>query len=1589
MPLSCAAFAESVQQLGLLDESEATAFRQELPAEKRDDAQAFARLLIDKEKLSKFQAANIYQGKGAGLLFGDYLVIDRIGAGGMGQVFKATHRRMDRLVALKVMSTASMNNADAVKRFEREVRAAAKLAHPNIVHAYDAGSQDGVHYLVMELVNGPDLSSLLKSQGKLPVKKVADMIAQAARGLAFAHGQGVVHRDIKPSNLLVDASGTVKILDLGLARLDGSDEQSKHDAELTKTGALMGTVDYMAPEQALHTRHADARSDVYSLGCTMFRLLTGEQLYSGESTVEKILAHRSNPIPSLWQRRPEVPPALDGLFQRMVAKRPDQRPSMQEIADTLGALDYGSASSSGINLSAPLPVPMASGPGSSVSGLSLPGSAGLMPSHSSTNLGGETALGFPMQPLTAVPVPPPLPPSAGRFSPPPPAMAKKFVAGSQEPSFARMAVIAGGATVVVVLTLWYLFGRPVETTMTEGVREDTTTAVAVLPSVSTPSVAVPTTSASAAATAAATTTISDSKPPVASSTPTAVPASSPTSTVAIAQPAAATIPPGTDLWIYPDVAAVAASPRVQMKSLHYDGKTPLTIEAWAVPQIPAGQTWSDVYRRMSRSPVLFSFTGPDATSIRQCTAYWTYDEKSPGSREFNLSYRRTEANGRPRSTATRGIFRSNANDGPHHVAVTIEPLADGNVQMTRWFDGVQTYSSSFQAYFDPELYLESDGFFSELRLSKVVRYHAGFTPQKRFEPDADTIALYHADEGSGRQLVDSSGNGHHGELGATAWAAVPAVSSMPTVSVGPSSPPVVTTTAGNPATNTPTTTSVPAQSVIQDRWIYPSPIDKNLSCLIVSALRMNPAAAMTIEVWSMPFQTPGKSFDLIVNELSHQPRLMAFISPKTLNAPFLLTWEPQNADGTRIDYDLRLGIRTSTGSKTNLFTAVGGAPGGQPHHVVVMLERLSDGKHRVTKAIDGKLNRATNTVELVPDPDAVFVSDGFVSEIRVSNVIRYTADFTPARRWDSDANTLALYHCEEATGNRLVDSSSNTRHGMLSNAKWADVEATASPLAVSSPQPAASSIGIGASPSAPVVRKPVPDSKAVQDAVALVKDVFVDEYAGVGKQPNLKSDLAFKLLKQADTTTDPSQLYALIMEARRLTLENADAAMLQPALDHLVRDFDVDDAAVYCEAWEEIIRKSKADSVVVGLHDEGVKRFQPAIESGRFEEAKQYLELTLSAARRLRSARLTKVATDRIAALTQRVADVAGVKEALRQYKESPDDAAANFAIGRYLGVVESDWQRAAPFLVKGNVEEYKNAAAKSIPPPTDGDGLSAAADAWWDAAQTAKAPQKAELYFAAWFWYVQAEPKLVGLQKARAAKRVEEATALFPPREIPVTPLAAIVVGTDLEGVLPASPAGAAAVTSPGVNPNVIGGAGAALIPSSVFSYIAAEVRANRAQFVVAASRSSNVQSHRDVLPEGGLLVGFDVATVPYGASTYISGLRPIFLTLTGEKLGTVIGDLGASPVRVIAKPGYAVGKLFCRTGGYLDALTITFMRVGDRGLIVDDAYDSRHGGGGGNDYGPFGGNGAFLVGIHGFFAPFGNNSKPGITSVVTVGPR
>ena len=272
-----------------------------------------------------------------GTMFGSYQIEEILGRGGMGVVYKAKHRVMGRRVALKVVAEKPGVNDSLLQRFKREAKVVSRLNHPNIVAAYDADDVDGIPYLALEYVAGPDLSDLVKADGPLPLATGIDYVIQAARGLSHAHQQAVVHRDVKPSNLLLDkAHGVVKVLDLGLARVEALLDEASRPTELTSTGAIFGTVDFMAPEQARDAKRADARADIYSLGCTLHFLLTGKMVYPSDNLLNKIRAHVSAPIPSLRSLLPEAPEKLDATFQRMIAKDPaDRFASMDDVIAAL------------------------------------------------------------------------------------------------------------------------------------------------------------------------------------------------------------------------------------------------------------------------------------------------------------------------------------------------------------------------------------------------------------------------------------------------------------------------------------------------------------------------------------------------------------------------------------------------------------------------------------------------------------------------------------------------------------------------------------------------------------------------------------------------------------------------------------------------------------------------------------------------------------------------------------------------------------------------------------------------------------------------------------------------------------------------------------------------------------------------------------------------------------------------------------------------------------------------------------------------------------------------------------------------------
>ena len=285
-----------------------------------------ARELLQRGWLTPYQINQVFQGRGDDLVLGHYVLLERLGEGGMGQVYKAREMRLGRLTALKVLRKERINKPEIVHRFYQEIQAAACLSHPNIIHAYDAEQIGDTHIFAMEYVEGIDLSRLVKQSGPLTVPQGCEYVRQAALGLQHIHENNMVHRDIKPANLMrAYPEGAIKILDMGLARLRADEAGEAQAKRLTTCGVVMGTIDYIAPEQALDSRRADIRSDLYSLGCTLYFLLTGQVPFPLDEPMAKLIAHSCETAAPIEHLRAGAAPQVCAIAAKLMAKRPDAR----------------------------------------------------------------------------------------------------------------------------------------------------------------------------------------------------------------------------------------------------------------------------------------------------------------------------------------------------------------------------------------------------------------------------------------------------------------------------------------------------------------------------------------------------------------------------------------------------------------------------------------------------------------------------------------------------------------------------------------------------------------------------------------------------------------------------------------------------------------------------------------------------------------------------------------------------------------------------------------------------------------------------------------------------------------------------------------------------------------------------------------------------------------------------------------------------------------------------------------------------------------------------------------------------------------
>ncbi len=308
-----------------------------------EDAGEIGGFLIDRGLLTPWQVEKLLELRHRGFFLGKHKLLGHLGTGGMSTVYLAEHTLMHRRDAIKVLPGHRVEDSSYLERFHREAYALTKLDHPNIVRVYDVGSEVGtggaareVHFIVMEYIEGQDLQRLVDAAGVMPYTTAANYIAQAADGLAHAHEAGLIHRDIKPANLLVNPKGVVKILDMGLAKFE--EDEKKASLTVANDENVMGTADYLAPEQALDSHTVDSRADIYSLGCTLYFVLTGHPPFPDGTLPQRLMMHQTKEPGAITKDRPDCPPELIAICKKMMAKRTkDRYQSAAEARDALSA----------------------------------------------------------------------------------------------------------------------------------------------------------------------------------------------------------------------------------------------------------------------------------------------------------------------------------------------------------------------------------------------------------------------------------------------------------------------------------------------------------------------------------------------------------------------------------------------------------------------------------------------------------------------------------------------------------------------------------------------------------------------------------------------------------------------------------------------------------------------------------------------------------------------------------------------------------------------------------------------------------------------------------------------------------------------------------------------------------------------------------------------------------------------------------------------------------------------------------------------------------------------------------------------------
>jgi serine/threonine protein kinase len=936
---------------------------------------------------------------------GQYQLLARLGQGGMGTVYKALHKQLDKVVAVKVLASDRLADPAAVARFQREMRAIGKLEHPQIVRAMDAGDADGTHFLVMELVDGEDAGSLVRRRGPLPVATACEIVRQAAVGLQYATSLGLTHRDIKPSNLMVSRpvqpggpargehsaahdpgpSAVVKILDLGLARLDDAPVEA---AELTAAGQIMGTLDYMSPEQAADPRHVDARADVYSLGATLYKLLTGRAPFDApdlRSPLRKLAALASQAPAPITTLRPDVPGELAALVHAMLAKLPGERPlTPGAVADRLlpfcrGA-DLGQLFAT--DLDEP-PVQRSSShdetatqvdPAEATLASPPERAGGGRTSRKSWLWAGGVAAALLLAAMFSI------------------VTDRGTVVVEVDPALAglvRVDVLADGD---VVSRDWRLQAGANETTVRSGRVQ------IVLPAELQDQLLLQPDAGKLELRRGESVVFrlkrsgpagaSPDQPPVAATAPIAAPsASNAAPPEAVAQAAAAGPGPQavSALHLGPHEAQLLSLPKDLMSSDTF------TLEFWVRPDrevYPATTFIAQLYAAFVEVPV-----GAESTEL----AILYLDDARCVANQFDQDYS-SHPTGGDVLAAGRWTHLAAVRENGLSLSFYINGQPMRGVTMESQFL-VQPLRAILLGHPNQEF----SGDFAEVRFSRGARYTRRFTPEGRLAADEQTAVLFHLDEGRGKLLVEASDVVPPEELMGGQWKSTgngaPAARNAATSEDGP--------VAATPQTSAETGPQAPFALHLAAREGQRLSLPEGLSSW----------DTFTLEFWVRTDR-----------EVYPMDTFMAYLSGPG-RSPLAISYQYERWVACQFDADYN-----------NYPTSGDELPRGRWTHLAVVRENGLT----ATFFVNGQpLRGVTMDTPYMAEPlQAIELGgmswefSGDFAEVRLSRGARYTRRFTPERRLAADEQTVVLFHLDEGRGKVLVEARDAVPPDELNGGVW-------------------------------------------------------------------------------------------------------------------------------------------------------------------------------------------------------------------------------------------------------------------------------------------------------------------------------------------------------------------------------------------------------------------------------------------------------------------------------------------------------------------------------------------------------------------------